>query len=518
MENLQNKIQYLLNLYKSKQFLKAENINKQLLKVHYKEPFLYNSLGLILSAQNKISEAINTYEDGLKINPNFAEIYNNLGTTYKSINNFDKAKTFYYKAISIDKNKPEPFNNLGSLYLLINKYNEAIKSYKKALSLNKNFFASYYNLGNVYLNLGNIKDAKKYFTKCIKLNPNFYPAHRNLSSLTKYTKNDKHFNLLKKIYSENKDKNENKTEIAFSLGKAFEDIKDYKNAFKYFEVGNNLRRKQVNFSIQEEEKTFNMLKEKFNKILLHKDFKKNTLGSKVIFILGMPRSGTTLVEQIISSHKDVFAGDELNFLPNLVKKHFKSENNINFLGNIEKFNEEDFCKIGKDYIDLIDKLSNKSSKVTDKLPINFKWIGLIKLILPKSTIIHCVRNPKDVCISIFKNYFTNTNLNYAYDLNEIVKFYNLYHNLMNYWKSVLPNFIYDLKYEDLIQKPEKEIRYLLNKSKLKWDKNCLKYYKNKRPIKTASFSQARKKIYKSSINLWSNYKFDLKNAFDKLPN
>ena len=152
------------------------------------------------------------------------------------------------------------------------------------------------------------------------------------------------------------------------------------------------------------------------------------------------------------------------------------------------------------------------------MPINFKWICLIKLILPKSTIIHCVRNPKDVCISIFKNYFTNTNLNYAYDLNEIVKFYNLYHNLMNYWKSVLPNFIYDIKYEDLIQKPEKEIRYLLNKSKLKWDKNCLKYYKNKRPIKTASFSQARKKIYKSSINLWSNYKFDLKNAFDKLPN
>ena len=158
---------------------------------------------------------------------------------------------------------------------------------------------------------------------------------------------------------------------------------------------------------------------------------------------------------------------------------------------------------------------NNSEKVTDKLPINFKWIGFIKLLLPKSKIIHCTRNPKDNCLSIFKTYFASKKLNFAYDLDEILGFYHMYKDLMDYWEAVLPDFIFDIKYEKIIKNPEKEIRNLIKECKLSWDNKCLKFYENKRPIKTASDTQARKKIYKSSINMWKNYEMYLKDFFKK---
>jgi len=219
----------------------------------------------------------------------------------------------------------------------------------------------------------------------------------------------------------------------------------------------------------------------------------------------MPRSGTTLVEQILSSHQEVFGGDELNFMPNLIEKYFDNKAKKLFLEDIITINRNSLKSIGQEYINDLKNISNDSERITDKLPINFKWIGLIKLILPNSKIVHCVRNPKDNCISIFKNYFNNPQLNFAYNLEEISEFYNLYNDLMKYWKKTLPKFIINIKYEKIIQNPEQQIRNLLKSCNLSWNSNCLKFYDNKRAIKTASDTQARKKIYKSSIDSWKNY-------------
>ena len=152
------------------------------------------------------------------------------------------------------------------------------------------------------------------------------------------------------------------------------------------------------------------------------------------------------------------------------------------------------------------------------MPINFKWIGLIKLILPKSTIIHCNRNPKDVCLSIFKNYFVNDELKYAYKLNEISGYFNSYKKLMDHWNKILGNFVYDLEYEKLIKNPKKEMNSLLKTCNLKWNDNCLNFYNNKRTINTASDTQARKKLYKTSINTWRNYNKEMKDFFSNLIN
>ena len=214
----------------------------------------------------------------------------------------------------------------------------------------------------------------------------------------------------------------------------------------------------------------------------------------------------------------MYGAGELEFIPDLVKKNFKDHNLRLFFMDSKMFNKENLEKIGKEYILKMKNISHNSKKTTDKLPINFLSIGFIKLILPNSKIIHCYRNPKDNIISIFKNNFSGETMNFAYDLNDIIEYYNLYNDLMKYWNNILPNFIFSIKYEKLITNTNKEIHNLLNFCDLDWSNDCLKFYQNKRPIKTASDIQVRNKIYSTSIDSWKNYEKYLKEYFIKLRN
>ena len=516
LENIKKEIELVIQLYRSKKLLKAEKACKKLIKQRSNIGFVHNLLGLIIFQQGKFSESIKYFNEGIKAEPKNAIIYNNLGNAYKSLEIYDKAEHFYLKSIDLNNGIIEPLNNLGNLYLFMNKSDEAINCFKKAISINPQSFLTYYNLGIAYKNLGDFLKSKNHLNESIKLNPFLSQAHRALSQITKYTLSNEHFVSLKNIYDGSDIPNQQKSELAFALGKAYEDIKDYSKSFHYYSIGNKLRRKEFNFNIKKEINEFRNIKKYFNKIFFSHNKIFGDFNSTPIFILGMPRSGTTLVEQIISSHPDVYGGDELNFLPDLVKKYFVNKNNILDLKNLSKTSSTDIKKIANEYMASLKNLSIKSKKITDKMPINFKWIGLIKILFPKSIVIHCVRNSKDICFSIYKNYFANKNLNYAYDLKEIILFHNLYADLMNYWKKVLPRFIYDINYQELTSNPDQQIKKLISASGLEWNGNCLKYYNNKRAIRTASDTQAREKIYKSSVNYWNFYKKFLEKPFYKL--
>ena len=506
MENFQKNVNELLELYKSKNYAKAESFCRNLLKSN-KHIILYNILGIILFDQKKINESIEMYKEGIKINPNFGLIYSNLGNSYKTINNLHDAEKNYKKAIEVDKKIPEPYNNLGNLYRLQNKHQKALDNYKNAIVANNDFFWAHYNLGVAYIDIGNFDDAKKCLENAIKLNPYFSIGHRTLSRLKKYKRNDKHLFQMQNLHQDKKINEIQKKDFSFALGKAYEDIRDFTSSFQYYKEGNELHRKNINFSINEEKKEFEKIKNLYNKKLFEKNDNKIVSNPEVIFILGMPRSGTTLVEQIISNHPDVFGGEELNFIPQLIKG----------VDDISSLNNDDLKIIGTKYLEKVKDISNNSKFVTDKLPINFKWIGFIKLILPNAKILHCCRNPRDNCFSIFKNFFSY-NINFAYSLNEIAGYYELYLDLMDHWKITLPNFIHDVTYENVILNNEKEIKKLIKLCGLTWDDKCLEFYKNKKPIKTASDIQARSKIYNTSINSWKNYEGDLDYHFSKLPN
>lgn len=516
MENLQQKIQLTLNLFKLKRFTEAESALKNIIKSYPNNSYLCNLLGLILINQNKFEEAKECYENGINIDPNYAAFYDNLGTLYRITGDYKVSEKYYIKSIKLDKKKPEPHNNLGNLYKLINENKKAIKCYKNSIKLNSKVALTHFNLALIYKSSGDFEKAKEHLKLSIKINKNFFSAHRALSELIKYDKNNIHYTTLKSIYFNKKIDQNNKTELIFALAKATEDCKDFSNSFKYYMEANNLRRKEVKFSLNYEKDLFNDIKKIFNIGFFNKFKKSGFKDSTSIFILGMPRSGTTLIEQIISSHPKVYGGDELRFLPNIVNKNFCDTNNLLKLNKITQLNEIDLIRLGKEYIANIKSITTKKGKITDKLPINFKWIGLIKLILPNSKIIHVTRDPKDNCLSIFKNYFVNHQLNFAYDLYELCEFYKIYSDLMEYWKKTIPNFIIDVKYENIVSNTNSEIKNLIKKCGLNWDNKCIKYYKNQRLIKTASDTQARKKIYKTSVNNWKKYENFTKKFFAEI--
>jgi tetratricopeptide (TPR) repeat protein len=507
MNKLKEDIKSVVNIYKSGDLLKSENLTKELITNNPKVAFLYNLLGVILAQQQKNEEAMQSYEQGIKIDPNFGMIYNNIGLLLfkkKNIENISKAKKFYQKAISLDEKISEPHNNLGNLYDFLNKNEEAIECYKHAIKINPNFSYAHHNLASAYVSIGNFDYAKKHFKKSIKLNPNFTVTHRSLSRITKYTDKNEHFIELKKIYKNiNKNDRESKIEIGYSLGKAYEDTKNFEKSFFHYNEANSLQRKKINFTLKNEVYKFKNIKNLYKKKIFDEYKNYGCLDFSPIFIIGMPRSFTTLTEQILSSHPKVYAAEEVEFIPELIRTNFK---------------KNELSLIGLNYINKMKNISKNSDRTTDKLPTNFLHLGFIKLILPKSKIIHCIRNPKDNCLSIFKNQFSSGKINFAYDMKEIVEYYNLYSDLMKYWNNLLPNFIYNIKYEDLISNTKNEIQRLLKYCDLEWNVNCLDFYKNKRPVKTASDAQVRNKIYSSSINSWENYKNYLDKYFNKLKN
>tara|TARA_Y100000590_G_C15393388_1_gene890953 strand:- start:27 stop:839 length:813 start_codon:yes stop_codon:yes gene_type:complete len=265
-----------------------------------------------------------------------------------------------------------------------------------------------------------------------------------------------------------------------------------------------------------ENEKFDKIKKTFDKELFEKYKDCGLIDSSPIFILGMPRSGTTLIEQILSSHPDVFGGDEQIFIPTLINNNFGNKDFNLYFSNIINFKKENFRKIGEDYISSMKNLSKDSLRFTDKFPENFLWIGFIKLILPKSKIIHCFRNSKDNCISLFKNHFPDGRINYSYNLDTTVEYYNKYYDLMNHWNKIFPDFIFNIKYEKLISETENELKKLLKFCDLSWNNKCLNFHDNKRVIKTASDVQARHKIYSSSINSWKNFEKFVGDKFQKL--
>jgi len=525
MENLKQKIQGAVNLYKSGNLLKSEEITLRLIEANPKVPFLHNLLGLILSAQNRNDDAVESYKKALKIDPNYAMVYNNLAIIYfnKSSRdkdfefNIKKAEKLYKKSIQLDPKIPEANTNLGSLYSLIGKNDESIKYHKLAISADPKFFYSYLNIANVYVSIGNFLEAKKNLNQAIIQNPKFSSAHRLLSRITKYTKENTHLALLKNLYDKTNAKDEiNKMNLAFALGKANEDIENFEESFFYYKTANLVNRSKINFSLKKEKKYFDEIKKTYNSKIFTKYKNSGAINSEPIFIVGMPRSGTTLLEQILASHSKIFGADEVFFIPKLIDKYF-NQNNINLsLQGVYTFEKSILKKMGEEYILSMNSISQNSQRATDKLTLNFLNIGLIKLILPKSKIIHCCRNPKDNIFSIYKNHFPGNKITFGSNLSETVGYYNLYFDLMKFWNAALPKFILNIKYEDLINNTEQEVKNLLNFCDLDWEKACLKFYDNKRPIKTASDIQVRNKIYSSSIKIWRKYEKFLDKYYNKL--
>jgi len=303
---------------------------------------------------------------------------------------------------------------------------------------------------------------------------------------------------------------ENQCHFCFALAKSSEDLGNLEEAFRYLKEGNALRKKFLNYDIVQDEEIFSRVKETANSF---RNFSFDASGDEniptPILILGMPRSGTTLVEQIISNHSEVTAAGELEFLNIFGSSLAEGETEVT---------SKMLKKARNQYLNEIKKLSAGRPFVTDKMPINLFYIGLICSALPEAKIVHVKRNPAATCWSNYKQYFSTKELGYCYDLLDVVRYYQMYQELMLFWGQHYPGKIYHLDYEQLTTDQEPETKKLIQYLGIDWEDACLFPEENKRYVKTVSSMQVRKKVYKGSSEEWKKFEKYLGGAFDGLPN
>ena len=514
----------------------------ELFKIYPDSDILWNISGVVFLDLNELNKAKNCFENSIKINPSSSKVHCNLGTVFLHLKNFDYSIYYFQKAIKINDRNFEAHNNLGNAFKQKRVYKNAIDCYKNALEIDPFSIEVLINIGNTYSEIFNIENAIHNFKKALKIQPDnvlalndlgtiyksigktseaitcyekainqkpsFGQVHFNLCKLIKYSTKNTH---LSKMIELTKSKNINIEDficLTFAISKAFDDAKAYKDSFKYLQIANTKRKNLLNYSIEKDQILFNKIK-KTVKLLSNKQ---NFLCSKQkkfkpIFILGMPRSGTTLVEQMLTSHPQIdYAGEQ-------VAAWWFGHELVTGKKVISKLNLTEFRN---NYLNELSQFSSGKKFITDKMPLNFRLIGLIKIAIPEAKIIHVHRNPRAVCWSNFKNNFSSNGLGYANDLNDIVIYYKLYEDLMNLWKISFKNYIIDINYENLVINFERELRHLISLFGLKWDKSCLKYYDNKRIINTASQGQVRREIYQNSSIHWKKYIKFIGKKFDDL--
>ena len=512
-DKIQKLIEEAENYHKSGHFDKLEKVLRDIISIDSNYFPAFFNLARLLEMSKKWNEAIKLYEKALELNPSHMETMFNLINCYEDTNNLDKAVKMSEKICKLYPDKFESHYAYGRLMHKIN-LDKACNAYKKTLSINNNFKFAKIGLGQIYKTSGNFSKAKEIFQEIIESDKD-PKAYFEIFDFLEKDEIEKNIKELKVLENNNEQNDEDKIYIYFSMGRMFEKINSYENSAHYYNLGNNLKRKYIDYSINYAEERFQQLKKTIDKFGVNKKKNIGYKSSKPIFIIGMPRSGTTLVEQIISSHSKVSGGGELLIFSDIIKEDKTSIKNKRFIEYLNNITEKEFFNIGKIYVNKIEELSKESKYLTNKLPGNFINIGLIKLSLPYAKIIHCERSSLDTCFSCFKTNFTEGN-QYSYSLDELGSFYKLYEKQMDYYKKNFGEEILNIKYEDIVENIEKETKKILNYLDLGFEKNCLEFYKNKNPIQTASLVQARKPIYKSSINSWKNYKDFLKPLTDKL--
>jgi tetratricopeptide (TPR) repeat protein len=503
------------------------------------DPAYHFNLGNTLVALGKVAEAVARFRHTLALRPDFAEAHNNLGILLNQQGMRDDAVAHYQRALAIKPNYPDALNNLGIALSVQGRFKDAATCYERAIALNPHYANAHCNLGNVLAEQGRTDEAATFYEQAIAINPGHAEAHNNLGNIRKeqgrfdeamaqysqvLTVNpdhaEAHFNraeimtfrpgdadlaALETLAARNDLPEHKALHVAFALGKALEDTGDHARAFEYISKGNTLKRRQINYDEALATRIFEGVAEVFNGNLFDRFRGQGDPSAVPIFVVGMPRSGSSLIEQILASHPQIQGAGELPNLELVLDSAFKG----GYPACVSEVDGATIRRLGEAYLASLPALAAGKVRLTDKLPSNFVHIGLLRLILPNARIIHTMRDPIDTCVSCYSKLFT-TGLNFSYDLGELGRRYLHYDALMKHWKSVLPtDTILDVSYEEVVNDIEGQARRLIDYCGLPWDDRCVSFHQNSRTVKTASAVQVRKPLFRSSMQRWRKHEASL---------
>ncbi|MDC1449350.1 tetratricopeptide repeat protein [Candidatus Thioglobus sp.] len=478
---------------------------KQALKIKPDYAQAYNNMGNALKDKGDLEAAIQSYKQALKIKPDYAQAYSNMGIALKGKGDLNAAISSYKQALKIKPDYAEAYNNMGSALNDKGDLEAAIESYKQALKIKPDYSEAYNNMGIALKDKGDLEAAIESYKQALKIKSDYAEAYRNLSTMHRYKEHDEYFLKMQSLCQSSSILDEQRCHLNFALSKASEDLNEVSQSFNYLKIGNELRKKILSYDIKKDIELFSQLKKSYPSIALQSVVESSDL--KPIFILGMPRSGTTLVEQIVSSHSEVTGAGELSYVSKFGGPTAR--------GAI-KPNTKMILDFRQRYIEALKKRSDGRSIVTDKMPQNFLYVGLIFAAFPDAKVIHVNRDPAATCWSNYKHYFIDKELGYCYDLDDTVTYFGLYTDLMQFWLGHYGDRIYNLNYDNLTINQDDETRKLIEYLELEWENDCLSPQHNKRSVRTVSQQQVRQKVYQGSSQQWRKFEPYLNGAFDQL--
>jgi len=491
----------------------AERIYREILSDDPNNVDALRLLALLASRTGAVDQAINMLENCTKIAPDYALAWENLAKMYRQKDDPDslqKAAFCFTKATELRPDWAEGWAGLGTMQTRSSQHKEGIESYKKSIELKVNQPRVHLSLGHVYKTTGNQEECINSYNDAISFDKNFGEAYWSLANLKTYKfSGEEILNMEKRVELTEVPERE-KVHFLFSLGKAFEDMGSYDESFEYYKRGNDLNRGRTTYDPKAIEALSERLKLFFTADRFNKYKGSGDNSNSPIFIVGLPRSGSTLIEQILASHSKIEGTMELPNIMNIARKLGNStKDRTAYPEVIDTLQGIDLTDLGKSFINETQFLRTGKQHFIDKMPNNFSHIGLIKLILPNAKIIDARRNPMDTCFSCFKQLFARGQV-FTYDLSEIARYYVNYVNLMDHWDKVLPGYVYRVQHEDLINDQEGVTRDLIDFCEVDFESSTLEFYKTKRAVKTASSEQVREPINTKGLNQWKNYETHLK--------
>ena len=483
-------------------YRKAEDAFKKLLIEDENNIDALRFMGILAfkSGNHDIAEAM--FTKALRLDPTYSLVWANLAQVYSVTGQLDKAKKSFKNILNMEPRNGLIWAEYGTVLTKLANYEESKDAYLKALNFKSDSPRVHLSLGHVYKTMGEIENSIDSYKNSIIQNKLSGEAYWSLANLKTYSFSENEIKVMEETLKEDMSDIE-RSQIHFALGKAYEVKKDFDNSFNNYFKGNEVKKGLIKYSSDDTTDNTKRILDFFNLETIRDLSKSSTVDQDPIFILGMPRSGSTLVDQIISSHSKVDGTQEL---PNIIKiaSELNSNNQNTYPEILKELDESKLSEMGKNYLSETTWARKDAPFFIDKMPNNFIHIGLIKTILPNAKIIDTRRDPMDTCFSCYKQFFARGQL-FTYSLEDLGNYYTDYIKAMNHWHSVYGKDIFTVHYDNVINKTEETIRELIDYCNLPFEKECLEFYKSSRPVKTPSAEQVRQPIYKSGLNYWKNY-------------
>ena len=469
----------------------------------------HNNLAHVHVAHQKDTEALRVLSEALKLAPTNVQTLLITARIQLRRMAYPNAERAARAAIAQDPDNAEAMTVLGQLLHETDRFDEALEVLEKAVNANPENPEALNFYGVALKSVGRLEESREYILRALRRNRRMFGAYANLNDLVDFSQGEgaELFEEMDQIFKAAKNPDtDGFLPLHFAYAKALEDRGEHERALKHYITGGKLKRAQLNYDEAETHGFFDAIRDAFPKEIFENRKFEGNLDERPVFIVGMPRSGSTLVEQIISSHPDIFGAGEVKYLSfSIGRLRDRFPSIPKYPQMIEKLSGAQLGIIADTYVKMLTATSGEAKRVTDKLLTNYFFIGLIHLLFPNAKIINTQRDPVDTCLSGFTKLFKD-DMPHSYDLGELGRYYGKYRELMEHWAKVLPKGVLKtVQYEDVVADTEKEAKALIGFLGLPWDHKCVDFHKSDRPVKTASVAQVRRPIYSTSVKRWEKY-------------